>query len=62
MNIGGDYYLVEFYLNNKFITEDILLVHWNNIERAAKKYAENEGFNYDKIKSHFIGEQTGDEI
>ena len=62
MNIGGDYYLVEFYLKDRFITEDTLLVYWNNVEKAAKEYAKREDFKYDKIKPHFLREQTGDEI
>jgi len=62
MNIGGDYYLIEFYKDDVFITEKLLLVYWNDSESAAKRYAEYNDFEYDRIKTHFIREQSGDEI
>lgn len=62
MNVGGSYYLIEFYLYDQFITEEVLLVYWNDTERAAKDYAERNEIKYDKIKTHFIRKQTGDEI
>jgi len=62
MNIGGDYYLIEFYNNDKFITEEVLVVHWNDIDGTAKEHAKWNNFEYTSIKSHFIKEQSGDEI
>jgi len=62
MNIGGDYYLIEFYNEDKFVTEDTLLVYWNDTVKAAERYAERNNIKYTKIKTHFLREQSGDEI
>lgn len=62
MNVGGDYYLIEFFKDDVFITEQVLLVHWNNTERAAEEYAKERNFKYTSTKTHYIREQFGDEI
>jgi hypothetical protein len=54
--------LIEFYNEDKFVTEEVLTVYWNDKEGAAKDYAKYNNIKYTSIKSHFIKKQPGDEI
>lgn len=62
MNIGGNYYYVIFFKDNKIIHKGQYLTYRIFNDFDAKEISKYKGFEYDSYEADFLREQSGDEM